>query len=116
MSVEKLAEAEVLVGQIEDVWRKEEVYWWQRSRLSWLSCGDRNTKFFHSTVIQRRLRNKVLRLKGENGIWLEERSDINNAFSNFYVNLFKSEGARPLEQVIATQIGTMGTILHARSV
>ncbi|KAI9111245.1 hypothetical protein K1719_017856 [Acacia pycnantha] len=97
MSVEKLTEAEELVGQIEDVWRKEEVYWWQRSRLSWLSYGDRNTKLFHSMVIQRRLRNKVLRLKGENGIWLEERSDINEAFSDFYVNLFKSEGAWPLE-------------------
>ncbi|KAI9070826.1 hypothetical protein K1719_047203 [Acacia pycnantha] len=63
----KLLEAEGLVRQIEDAWDKEESYWWQRSRISWLTCGDRNTKFFHTSVIQRRQRNKILRLKGDNG-------------------------------------------------
>ncbi|KAI9118304.1 hypothetical protein K1719_010636 [Acacia pycnantha] len=101
MSAVKLSEAEELVRQIEDVWRKEEVYWWQRSRVSWLSCGDRNTKFFHSTVIQLRIRNKILRLKGDNGVWLEEKTDINKAFSDFYVKLFTSEGSRPLDQVLS---------------
>ncbi|KAK4254647.1 hypothetical protein QN277_010000 [Acacia crassicarpa] len=101
ISAEKLAEAEILVGQLEDVWRKEERYWWQRSRLSWLNCGDRNTKFFHHTVIQRRLRNKVLRLKGEDGVWLEEKNDINGAFSEFYMKLFTAGGSRPLEQVLS---------------
>ncbi|KAI9109199.1 hypothetical protein K1719_019822 [Acacia pycnantha] len=63
---QKLKEAEYLVGQIEEAWNKEETYWWQRSRISWLSCGDRNTSFFHSSVIQRRLRNKVLTLEVKN--------------------------------------------------
>ena len=31
----------------------------QRSRVLWLKCGDRNMKFFHSAVSQRRKRNKV---------------------------------------------------------
>ncbi|KAI9084399.1 hypothetical protein K1719_033589 [Acacia pycnantha] len=101
ISAEKLAEAEELVGQLKDVWCKEEVYWWQKSRLPWLSCGDRNTKFFHSTVVQRRFRNKVLRLKGENGVWLEEKNDIKRAFSDFYVKLFTSGGSRPLDQVLS---------------
>ncbi|KAI9118734.1 hypothetical protein K1719_010179 [Acacia pycnantha] len=63
----KLQEAEVLVGLIEETWVKEETYWWQRSRISWLKSGDQNTKFFHSSVIHRRQRNKILRLKGDDG-------------------------------------------------
>ncbi|KAI9078231.1 hypothetical protein K1719_039845 [Acacia pycnantha] len=83
LNAEKLVEAEVLVKKIEEAWGKEEMYWWQRSRISWLTCGDRNTKFFHSSVIQRRQRNKVLRLKDEAGVWMEDRKVINKAFSNF---------------------------------
>ncbi|KAK4273760.1 hypothetical protein QN277_017095 [Acacia crassicarpa] len=89
----KFQEAEELVRLIEEAWDREESYWWQRSRISWLNCGDRNTRFFHCSVIQRRQRNKILRLKDENGIWLEERDAINNSFSAFYQNLFSSGGS-----------------------
>ncbi|KAI9071304.1 hypothetical protein K1719_046733 [Acacia pycnantha] len=65
LTLEKLNEAEVLTRQIEDVWAKEESYWWQRLRISWLTCGDKNTKFFHNSVLQRRQRNKVLHLNNE---------------------------------------------------
>ncbi|KAI9100210.1 hypothetical protein K1719_024428 [Acacia pycnantha] len=34
---EKLREAENLVSQIEEAWKNEEIYWWQRSRISWLN-------------------------------------------------------------------------------
>ncbi|KAI9089544.1 hypothetical protein K1719_029149 [Acacia pycnantha] len=49
-----LSAIEELTSQIEDAWAKEESYWWQRSRISWLNSGDKNTKFFHTSVIQRR--------------------------------------------------------------
>ncbi|KAI9098496.1 hypothetical protein K1719_025121 [Acacia pycnantha] len=95
---EKLREAENLVSQIEEAWKNEEIYWWQRSRISWLNWGDKNTKFFHSSVIQRRMRNKILRLKATNGVWLEDRPAINKAFSEFYRSLFSSVGGRSMEQ------------------
>ncbi|KAI9079218.1 hypothetical protein K1719_038823 [Acacia pycnantha] len=101
LNVEKLVEAENLVKQIEEAFDKEEVYWWQRSRISWLNYGDRNTKFFHGSVIQRRQRNKVLRLKDESGVWLEDRKEINKVFSNFYTKLFSSVGSRPLDQALS---------------
>ncbi|KAI9121028.1 hypothetical protein K1719_008061 [Acacia pycnantha] len=100
-NAEKLVEAETLVKKIEEAWGKEEMYWWQRSKISWLTCGDRNTKFFHSSVIQRRQRNKVLRLKDETGVWMEDRKVINKTFSNFYMTLFSSVGSRPLDQALS---------------
>ncbi|KAI9081390.1 hypothetical protein K1719_036653 [Acacia pycnantha] len=94
-------EAENLVGVMEEACIWEETYWWQRSRISWLKYGDQNTMFFHSRVIQRRQRNKILRLKSEDGTWLEERRAINNTFSVFYKGLFSSAGARSMEQALS---------------
>ncbi|KAI9120895.1 hypothetical protein K1719_007928 [Acacia pycnantha] len=79
----------------------EEIYWWQRSVVAWLVDGDRNTRFFHASVIQRRQRNKILRLKRDNGTWVEDRVDINRAFSSFYVHLFVSGGTRPMEEALS---------------
>ncbi|KAI9119593.1 hypothetical protein K1719_009469 [Acacia pycnantha] len=90
---------EKLLRQLEEAWSQEEMYWWQKSRISWLECVDQNTKFFHSSVIQRRQRNKILRLKDERGIWLEEMEEINNAFNAFYQNFF-SVGPQPMEQTL----------------
>ncbi|KAI9119956.1 hypothetical protein K1719_008925 [Acacia pycnantha] len=94
-------EAEEVTRELEEAWAHEEVYWWQRSRISWLKCGDKNTKFFHNNVIQRRQRNKVLRLKEGGGSWLEDRGEINEAFNAFYQKLFSSVGARQIEQAVS---------------
>ncbi|KAI9099610.1 hypothetical protein K1719_024615 [Acacia pycnantha] len=99
MSAEKLKRVEDLVGQIEEAWNNEEVYWWQRSQITWLNSGDKNKKFFHTSVIQRIQRNKLIRLKDVNGCWLEDRADINKSLSAFYQDLFQSEGYRDMDQV-----------------
>ncbi|KAI9101525.1 hypothetical protein K1719_023769 [Acacia pycnantha] len=96
-----LSAIEELTSQIEDAWAKEESYWWQRSRISWLNSGDKNTKFFHTSVIQRRQRNKILRLKNDSGVWLEDKEEINKAFSTFYQQLFNSHGPRSLDQALS---------------
>lgn len=49
---------------IDNLWKQEEMYWGQRSKLKWLTCGDKNTKFFHATTIQRRDRNRLQRIQG----------------------------------------------------
>lgn len=45
---------------IKRLWRQEELFWCQRSRVKWLKDGDRNSKFFHATTIQRRGNNLMI--------------------------------------------------------
>lgn len=51
-----MAEKE-LIRKLEDLWQKDSMYWHQRSRIKWLQLGDKNSRFFHLSTIQRRQRN-----------------------------------------------------------
>ncbi|KAI9113010.1 hypothetical protein K1719_015942 [Acacia pycnantha] len=59
-------EVEIILKRIE-AWDGEEKSWWQRSRVGWLKDGNRNTRFFHSSTIRRKLENKVVKLGRDDG-------------------------------------------------
>ncbi|CAK9147551.1 unnamed protein product [Ilex paraguariensis] len=65
-------EAKEIKAEVDKIWKREEMYWCQRSRLNWLKYGDRNTKFFHTTTSQRRQRNKIIMLKDREGGWVTD--------------------------------------------
>ncbi|XVE72718.1 hypothetical protein DITRI_Ditri11bG0061600 [Diplodiscus trichospermus] len=81
-----------LKERLHEVLRKEESYWHQKSEVKWLSVGNRNTKFFHQTTIQRRQRNKILRIKADDREFIDSEEHIMNEFVKFYEELFKTSG------------------------
>lgn len=76
---------------IDRLWQQEEQYWGQRSRVKWMNYGDRNSKFFHASTIQRRDLNKLLRIKDADDNWLEGQTEVMNGISNYYNNLYSYE-------------------------
>lgn len=69
-----------LIGKISYLWRNEEMFWHQRSRINWLNFGDGNATFFHQCTVQRRARNKVVKIQNMQEVWLEKEEDIMDAF------------------------------------
>ncbi|KAB2610947.1 hypothetical protein D8674_018979 [Pyrus ussuriensis x Pyrus communis] len=80
--------------QIDELRLQEESYWCQRSRVKWLREGDANTQFFHSSTLQRRRRNKIVKLRDENGNWVENSSQVRHLVDNHFSSVFSSAGDR----------------------
>lgn len=75
---------------LDDLLLKQEIFWEQRSRISWLKHGNKNTKFFHLKATQRRRRNYIHGVKNSDGVWVEEVDDIAEVATSYFENLFNA--------------------------
>ena len=64
---------------INRLYEQEEINQSQRARINWLRVGDKNTKFFHSLVIQRRQRNRITKILSSMGKWITDENQIKRA-------------------------------------
>ncbi|KAK1301696.1 hypothetical protein QJS10_CPB12g01224 [Acorus calamus] len=53
-----------------------ETFWSKRARSKWVKEGDSNTRFFHSSVQHRRVRNRITSLRTEEGEILSDMAQI----------------------------------------
>ncbi|KAJ6983819.1 hypothetical protein NC653_026591 [Populus alba x Populus x berolinensis] len=54
-----------MVAQYMQLCKDEESYFKQKSRVQWLQLGDRNTSFFHKSLLHRQVRKKIHSLQDE---------------------------------------------------
>lgn len=95
-----LVKEKILKSKLHALWKNEEIYWKQRSRVRWLREGDRNSKFFHQTTLDRRMRNKIVQIRDSEGAWLEEEVSIMEEVHAFYSRLFRLDSdAQPGQRV-----------------
>jgi exonuclease III len=66
---------------------QEEILWRQKSRVQWLKEGERNTKFFHRSVMQRRHSNRITHLTSDTGELLYDHEDMATTLTDYYKNL-----------------------------
>lgn len=71
MNNERYLKEKELLKEYEDLQAKEKVLWWHKSRETWMSKGDKNTKFFHNSTKARREINKITILWGADGSSIE---------------------------------------------
>ena len=90
MTSDSKAEYLELNKKMDELLQKQEIYWAQRSRISWLQHGDKNTKFFHSKASQRRRKNHIRGIKNNQGQWVEELEEVVAVASDYFENLFQA--------------------------
>ncbi|KAL5571808.1 hypothetical protein UlMin_021405 [Ulmus minor] len=83
-------EANKVQKQLVSLLHKEEKYWKQRSRVSWLRDGDKNTKFFHRKASNKRFKNEILGICDENGCWQTEVGLVKSVFRDYFSAIFNS--------------------------
>ena len=66
-------------------------FWAMKFRLNLLVLGECNTTFFHASVINRRRRNRITRVRDNVGNLIDEEKDVADHIKNWYVNWYTTE-------------------------
>lgn len=86
--------------QLDQILKREETMWYQRSRALWLKDGDRNSFFFHQKASNRKKRNTINLLVDEDGVKYSKQDEISKMLREYYQNIFKSEAAGDMTRVL----------------
>lgn len=69
--------------ELHSLLKQEEIYWKQRSRITWLKEGDSNTKYFNLLENDRGNKNYIPLIQ-VHGQWVEGNQEIGNCFTNYF--------------------------------
>ncbi|XP_074305914.1 uncharacterized protein LOC141641139 [Silene latifolia] len=76
----------------------------QKAKMKWMTDGDDNSAFFHSSIKRRRARNTVYQIKDIRGVLCTTPDSIKSAFEEFYVSLLgDSKPVSPVKVNIVKQ-------------
>ena len=78
----------MLRSEFTEVAKLEEEFWAMKSRVLWLVEGDRNISFYHTVVLVRRRRNRILCMKDRIGNWINREREISEFIREGFSDLF----------------------------
>lgn len=84
------AEVSSIQNELQKAYEEEKELWQQKIRNLWFKKGERNTKFFHATIKNRRARNHnhSSGLNNSRGVWCENERKIKTIAVEFFSELF----------------------------
>ncbi|KAJ6889556.1 hypothetical protein NC652_030338 [Populus alba x Populus x berolinensis] len=85
----KIAER-TLATEYQQLCKAEESYYKQKSRIQWLHLGDRNTAFFHKSLLHRQVRNRIHSLQDESGNTVHDPQELGKLASNYFEHLLSA--------------------------
>ncbi|XP_027127794.2 uncharacterized protein [Coffea arabica] len=89
-----------LKRQLANAYKEEEAFWSQKSRISWLRAGDKNTRYFHSFVKGRCVSNRLNRLQRDDGSWTANEEEVVTELSEYFKDLFTSGGKDEMTEIL----------------
>ncbi|KAF7803027.1 Transposon TX1 uncharacterized [Senna tora] len=85
------ASQEKLWKEYELILDQEELLWLQKSRCQWTVNCDRNTRFYHTTTMIRRKRNKVEALMNSDGEWIYDGDTLMQMAVHYFSLLYSED-------------------------
>lgn len=86
-------------ASLEKLYKEEELFWRQRSRIQWLQSGDRNSAYFHAATRTRRAINNISVIEDDSGNEFHDEDQIAQTISTYYQSIFTA-GPRSSNQVV----------------
>ncbi|XP_021836344.2 uncharacterized protein [Spinacia oleracea] len=91
----------MLSGELDELHKQEESYWYARARANELRDGDKNTGFFHQKASQRKHYNTISGLLDEGDVWRSRREDVEELVASYFGTLFTSEAPYDFEHAMS---------------
>lgn len=63
----------------------------QRSRITWLKEGDRNTQFVHRQAVWRARRNNIKRLQKDDGSWFNAPTEMERMAASYFKEVYRKD-------------------------
>ncbi|KAJ6897722.1 hypothetical protein NC652_024515 [Populus alba x Populus x berolinensis] len=89
-SVEAQQSERLLASRYMQFCKDEESYYKQRSRIQWLQLGDKNTAFFHKSLLHRQTRNKIHMMQDESGHIITDEQEIGQLATTYYQQILSA--------------------------
>ncbi|RYR45945.1 hypothetical protein Ahy_A07g031714 [Arachis hypogaea] len=80
-----------LSEELNTILDQEELFWMQKFRQLWIVEGDRNTRFYHTKTAIRRCKNKIIKLRNNEGCWCKSQEELQDMAIGFFKKLYKEE-------------------------
>jgi hypothetical protein len=83
-------------------------YYKQRAKKHWAIHGDKNTRYFHLSVLKRRRKNRIVSINNSQGQTTVDPEEIAQCFVSYFKNIFTSSTFASSEQIFhVIQAGTI---------
>lgn len=79
------------MNQLDELLYREEMMWLQRSRITWLKEGERNTSYLHRRAVWRARRNHIQRLLKADGSWCTAPTDMERMATSYFKEVYTKD-------------------------
>ncbi|VFQ86944.1 unnamed protein product [Cuscuta campestris] len=79
----------------------EFTYWKQKASIKWIREGDCNTSFFHSIVKERRISQKIHKIRSGDGQWIQDKDDLLKEANFYFQQLYSKKDSENTEDFLS---------------